>query len=107
MFIDFEDLPKAEMEYLIERFGLPDTEEKLVRLKYVHGFSYLRIANELHLSEKSIGPMLTRARKHMIAIAKTLHELHDERVTKLIAALGWDVLEWPTKANRRKYLNSN
>lgn len=105
MFIDFDDLPRAEKEYLIKEFGLPSAEEKLVHLRYVAGFSYSRIASELHLSEKSVGPMLTEARKHMISIAKTLKPLHNERVTKLIAALGWDVLEWPTKANRKKHLN--
>lgn len=107
MFLNFDDLPKSEKEYLIKNFGLSEKEEQLMMLKYINEFSYSRIASELHISKHSVGPMLSKARKHMIVIAKALTNLHDTRTQNLITALGWDVLNWPTKTNRKKFKHTD
>lgn len=102
MSLAFEKLPRNEKIHLINWFGLPEKEAKLLTLRYVNEFNYSRIAAELHISEKSIGALLTRARKHTVEIAKECFPIADEHTQKLIIAVGWDELDWPTLQNRRK-----
>lgn len=101
MHINFDELPRSEQRYLIGRLDLPQKERRILELKYAEGFSYDRIAAELCLSKKSVGPLLSRARKHAVSLAKALHPICDERTQRLIALVGWDELEWPTLSSRR------
>jgi RNA polymerase sigma-70 factor (ECF subfamily) len=54
---------RDEVERLME--GLNEQECEIVRLFHLKGKSYREIADELHVSENSIGPTLTRARAKM------------------------------------------
>lgn len=100
--MDFEDLPRREKAYMLDAFGLPDREDEILRLRYVDGYGYPRIAAEMHVSESSVGALLTRARKHMVEIAKQLYPIADERTRHLVDVLGWVELEWPTLESRRR-----
>lgn len=100
--LDFDNLPKPEKEYMIRAFGLRGNEEEILLLRYVYGFSYRRIADEMNLSERSVGNSLTRARRRMVDIAKDCYPLADERLRSLIDVVGWRELEWPTLGNRHK-----
>lgn len=102
MHLKFDSLPKAEKRYMIERFGLPKMEEDVLMLKYVHGMSYQRIASELHISEKSVGAELTKARKHIVSVSKELYPIADDRMKLLIDAVGWLELDWPVILNRNR-----
>lgn len=97
----FENLPRAEKEFLLEKMGLPDKEFKVLWLRYVDDFSYRRIAAEIRVSPKSVGNLLTRARIHVVDIAKTCYPIADDRTKHLIDTVGWRELEWPTLKNRR------
>lgn len=89
MTIAFSALPKHEKVYILLKLGLPEREEKLLYLKYVEGFSYSRIAAEMNLSPKSVGPLLTRVRKHAITIAHECYDLTDERTRMIIGKVDW------------------
>lgn len=102
MLIDFDRLPRREKAYMIESFGLSEREAEVLRLRYVDGLSYSRIAAEMNMSEKSVGNALMRARKHMVEIAKACYPLADERLKSLIDTVGWVELEWPTLGSRKK-----
>lgn len=84
MSITFNDLPKYEKAYIIDKLGLSEREERLLHLKYVEGFSYHRIAAEMNLSPKSVGPLLTRVRKHAIRIANECYDMADDRCKMII-----------------------
>ena len=102
MTISFDRLSKATQERLIKAFRLPENEERVLMLRYVFGFSYTRIAAEMNVSQKSVGPMLTRTRAHVIEIARECYELADEDTRKAIDMLGWREIEWPIIYNRNK-----
>ena len=58
---DYERLERSdEVRRLLDQ--LPEDEAKIVRLFYLEGYSYKRIAGELGIPENSIGPILSRAR---------------------------------------------
>lgn len=101
-YMDFEDLPAREIAYLIDVFGLSDFETRILTLRYVMRLSYAEIAATMHLSEKSVGGLLSRARRHMFEIANNLYDLQDERARKLIDVLGWRELDWPVIRNRNR-----
>ena len=89
MSIAFNDLPKHEKVYIIEKLGLAESEERLLYLKYVEGFSYHRIAAEMNLSPKSVLPLLTRVRKHAIKIANECYDMADDRCKMIIEKVYW------------------
>lgn len=84
MSITFNDLPRHEKAYIIDKLGLSERDERLLHLKYVEGFSYHRIAAEMNLSPKSVGPLLTRVRKHAIMIANECYDMADDRCKMII-----------------------
>lgn len=85
----FKELPKPLQRKLVERLGLPRNEERVLLLRYVKEFDYGRIAAEMNLSRSSIGPLLTKARKHMAASAVECYALADPDVQKIVDLLGW------------------
>lgn len=89
MSITFAELPRAEKVYILSVFGLPSMEERLLFLRYVECSSYDRIAAELNISPKSVGTMLTRARRHAKLIANELYAIADDRCREIIDRLGW------------------
>lgn len=102
MYLSFDALPKREKAHMIDAFGLSETESRILTLRYVNGFSYQRIAAEMCVSVKSVGNMLTRSRRHMVDIAKTLYPIADERTRHLIDVLGWVDLDFPTISSRNE-----
>ena len=101
MSLDFRMLPMSDKMYILERITLPEDETMILTLKYVFEFSYSRIAAEMNISEKSVGPMLTKARKDTVTVAKECAEIEDDKTKAIIKILGWDMLDWPTMKNRR------
>ena len=89
MAITFDELPRHEKVYILCRLGLPKREEDLLWLKYIEQRSYAEIAAELNLSEKSIGPLLTKTRKHAITIATECYDLADDRCKAIIKKVDW------------------
>ena len=89
MCIRFQDLPKHEKVYIILKLGLPRREEQLLYLKYVENFSYQMIAAEMNVSPKSVGPMLTKVRKHAVKIAIECYDLADDRCKMIIKKVDW------------------
>ena len=99
--IEFAKIPVEDRIYLLEAFSLPEDESRILFLKYVFGFSYQRIAGEMNISEKSVGALLSRARKDIVTIAKECYDISDDKTKSIIRTCGWDVLEWPTLKNRK------
>ena len=102
MTIAFRDLPKATQKRIIKSMCLPKNEERLLWLRYIEEFNYTRIAAELHISCSSVGPLLTKTRKHVIKIANECYELAPDEVKKSIDMLEWRSIEWPVIYNRNK-----
>lgn len=101
MSITFNDLPKHEKAYIIDKLGLSEREERLLHLKYVEGFSYHRIAAEMNLSPKSVGPLLTRVRKHAIRIANECYDMADDRCKMII-----EKVDFADKCSKNKLHNN-
>lgn len=101
MYISFASLPKNEQEYLLNRLNLSNTENTLLKLRYVKELSYNAIAAELNISPKSVGALLTRARKHTVSVASKLYCVLETKAKLLIDKLGWRELTWEEIANRK------
>ncbi len=101
-YISFAELPKQTQEYVLTVLGLPDSEHRIIWLKYVREYSYAEIAAEMHLGEKSVGKALGRAKQHSIKVARMLYPLADDRSKVLFSKLGWVDLPWPIERSRRE-----
>ena len=101
MYIAFASLPKDEQEYILNRLNLSHFENEMLKLRYVRELSYDAIAAELNVSPKSVGSLLTKARKRMVEVASSLYELLEERARKVIDKLGWRELSWEEIAGRK------
>lgn len=100
MYVSFDELPKQVKARLIREFGLSETESELLSLRYVEELSYAQIAARMCVSQSSVGTMLTRARRHVVRLARRLYPFADEWVRGYIDLLGWRVLEWPVIGSR-------
>lgn len=101
MYISFASLPKDEQQYLLSRLYLSHSENELLILRYIQELSYRDIAAHLNVSHRSVGPMLTKARKRMITVASGIYDLLEDRARKLIDTLGWKELSWKDIAGRK------
>lgn len=101
MYISFASLPKDERHYLLKRLHLSRAENEVLKLRYIEELSYRNIAAQLNISNNSVGPMLTKARKHMVSVASGIYDLLEERAKKLIDTLGWKELSWEEIAGRK------
>ena len=102
MYVSFDELPPQRQASLLSSLALRPEERRLLLLRYVNGLDYSSIAAEMRLAKSSVGPLLTRARRHAVELARKTYHIAGDETRVMVDLLGWREVDWPVIYNRRR-----
>ena len=102
MYVSFDELPPSRQRHVLDALALKPDERTALMLRYVEELPYSAIATRMHLSETSVGPLLTRARRHAVELARKTYHIANDETRVMVDLLGWREVDWPVIYNRRR-----